>query len=559
MLQPLATSGDAATCQWRRGPPRRRAARPTTAFTACSSAGSHHCVDSREGVHQVEVGPLRQAGHQHQRRRALVHPDPDRAAAAGGQPVEHPRLRGRVGRARGHQPGPQRQLAQAAAPPQAHRAPCCGARPGAPSAQPILSSTGSSLARSPIQSGAPITPSRSTSSAFQGWTMVAATMPDVASARDVHRAVVHQHVDAQLLAAGDLVERAVQVVVGHADLLEPALGGRPGAAAAVARHVDPVAALVPVAHGLDGVGIRLAGGDVLVRMGLLDAVHERVALEGRDAPVVLVLIGQMHPVALLHDALKEVPVGVQRRVDVQRDPGHRRTTVGACPECSLPTPCPATPRRARSAGQDYGETAEPSWRNVDWRALLRTHPFGGSEINYIDLIPEDPAAQTARRWCSSTGSAASGRTGSRTSRAWPWSAAPSRSTCPGSGSPPMPAEQISISGYAEVVEAACQRPRPGNRGGRGQLDGRLRGRRAGDPATRSGWSGSMLVSAAGITTTDLYRAPVLRARRGRHHGHRLHRRPPPRRRAAAESRGTWRWRSWPGTRAGWRPTWSTRP
>ena len=49
-----------------------------------------------------------------------------------------------------------------------------------------------------------------------------ARMPSSRARRDVHRAVVDQHVDAELDAAGDLVERAVQVVVGHADRLEPA-------------------------------------------------------------------------------------------------------------------------------------------------------------------------------------------------------------------------------------------------------------------------------------------------------------------------------------------------
>ena len=29
---------------------------------------------------------------------------------------------------------------------------------------------------------------------------------------------------------------------------------------------------------------------------------------------------------------------------------------------------------------------------MDWGALLRTHPFAGTKVNYIDLIPEDPAA-----------------------------------------------------------------------------------------------------------------------------------------------------------------------
>ena len=101
-----------------------------------------------------------------------------------------------------------------------------------------------------------------------------------AGAHDVHRAVVDEHVDLELDAAGHLVERAVQVVVGQPDLRRAS--GRCAARrlrAPVARHVDPVARRVPVAHGLDGVLVGHAGEDVLVRVGLLDAVDHRVALE----------------------------------------------------------------------------------------------------------------------------------------------------------------------------------------------------------------------------------------------------------------------------------------
>ena len=333
-----------------------------------------------------------------------------------------------------------------------------------------------------------------------------------------------------------------------------------GAPPPVARHVDPVAALVPVAHSLHGVRIGLARGDVLVRMRLLHAVHERVALERRDAPVVLVLVGQMHPVALLHDALKQVPVGVKRRVDVQRDPGHRRTTVGRCPECSPPTPCPASPRRARKRGQDYGETAEPSWRNVDWRALLRTPPVrrlrdqlhrpdpGGPRrpaphAGGLRPRPRRPVAELDREHPAPGARAAHG--GARPARVRHSppcrpSASPSRTT-PRWWRPPATTSGSAPWRSWATRWAASSAP-------------------SWPSASRSAWSGSMLVSAAGITTTNLYRAPVLtlgRARRG--HGHR--RTPPPATASSrgGRSRGTWRWRWWRGTRAGWLRTWPTRP
>jgi pimeloyl-ACP methyl ester carboxylesterase len=168
---------------------------------------------------------------------------------------------------------------------------------------------------------------------------------------------------------------------------------------------------------------------------------------------------------------------------------------------------PASPRRARSAGQDYGGTAEPSWRNVDWRMLLRTHPFGGSEVNYIDLIPEDPAAHDRtpvvfvhglggqwQNWIQNIPRAALER---RT-------VAPD---LPGFGLSPMPSERISISSYAELVEAAC---RDLGLGAVAVVGNSMGGFVGAELAIRhpERVERLMLVSAAGITTTDLYKAPV---------------------------------------------------
>jgi pimeloyl-ACP methyl ester carboxylesterase len=168
---------------------------------------------------------------------------------------------------------------------------------------------------------------------------------------------------------------------------------------------------------------------------------------------------------------------------------------------------PASPRRARRAGEDYGQTAEPSWRTVDWPALLRTHPFGGSEINYIDLIPEDPAAHHRtpvvfihglggqwQNWIENIPRAALER---RTVAL----------DLPGFGLSPMPPERISISGYADVVEAACRDLALGPVAVVGNSMGGFVGA---ELAIRHPQRVErlMLVSAAGITTTDLYRAPV---------------------------------------------------
>ena len=169
---------------------------------------------------------------------------------------------------------------------------------------------------------------------------------------------------------------------------------------------------------------------------------------------------------------------------------------------------PASPRRARSAGQDYGGTAEPSWRNVDWRMLLRTHPFGGSDINYIDLIPEDPAAHDRtpvvfvhglggqwQNWIQNIPRAALER---RTVAL----------DLPGFGLSPMPSERITISNYAKLVEAACHDLGLGSVALVGNSMGGFIGA---EVAIRfpQRVERLVLVSAAGITTSNLYRAPTL--------------------------------------------------
>jgi pimeloyl-ACP methyl ester carboxylesterase len=168
---------------------------------------------------------------------------------------------------------------------------------------------------------------------------------------------------------------------------------------------------------------------------------------------------------------------------------------------------PASPRGARRAGQDYGETAEPSWRNVDWAALLRTHPFGGTKVNYIDLIPEDPSAHDRKPVVFIHGLGGQWQN-------WieniPRAALERRTVAidlPGFGLSPMPPERITISGYADVVEAACSDLGLGAVAVVGNSMGGFVGAelaiRHPERVERL-----MLVSAAGITTTDLYRGPM---------------------------------------------------
>ena len=169
---------------------------------------------------------------------------------------------------------------------------------------------------------------------------------------------------------------------------------------------------------------------------------------------------------------------------------------------------PASPRGARRAGQDYGETADPSWRSVDWGALLRTHPFGGTEVNYIDLIPEDPAAHDRKPVVFIHGLGGQWQN-------WieniPRAALERRTVAidlPGFGLSPMPPERITISNYARVIEAACQDLGLGAVGIVGNSMGGFIGA---EVAIRypERVERLVLVSAAGITTANMYRAPIL--------------------------------------------------
>ena len=99
-------------------------------------------------------------------------------------------------------------------------------------------------------------------------------------------------------------------------------------------------------------------------------------------------------------------------------------------------------------------------------------------------------AATGRRSCSSTASAA---------RWQNWllnipELRARRTGCiapdlPGFGESEMPREEISIRATRRWSTRCCDRARRSSGGGGRQLDGRLRRRRAGDRATRSGWSG----------------------------------------------------------------------
>jgi pimeloyl-ACP methyl ester carboxylesterase len=58
-----------------------------------------------------------------------------------------------------------------------------------------------------------------------------------------------------------------------------------------------------------------------------------------------------------------------------------------------PGAAPASPWRYRHAGDDYGATATPNWRETDWSKELKTVEVDGVPMNYVDVGSgdEEPA------------------------------------------------------------------------------------------------------------------------------------------------------------------------
>ena len=125
------------------------------------------------------------------------------------------------------------------------------------------------------------------------------------------------------------------------------------------------------------------------------------------------------------------------------------------------------------------------------------------------------ARATASRWSSCTGSAASGRTGSRTCPRLAQERRVLALDLPGFGLTPMPDERITISGYGRFVDAFCtalgldQVALVGN-----SMGGYIAAEIAIQFPARV--SRLVLVSAAGVSSADVLQAPILTAGRVAH-------------------------------------------
>ena len=77
--------------------------------------------------------------------------------------------------------------------------------------------------------------------------------------------------------------------------------------------------VVPAAHHLDRAGIRLGRFDVLVGVRLAHGRDQLVLLEPGYPPLALLVVGKRNAEAGLGDLVEQVPVVMERGVDVEGD------------------------------------------------------------------------------------------------------------------------------------------------------------------------------------------------------------------------------------------------
>jgi pimeloyl-ACP methyl ester carboxylesterase len=164
---------------------------------------------------------------------------------------------------------------------------------------------------------------------------------------------------------------------------------------------------------------------------------------------------------------------------------------------------PAPPWAARRADSDYGKSASPSWRDIDWTEHLREMTVEGRKLTCVDL-GEGEAPPVAfvhglggnwQNWLENLPRVAEGR---RTLAL----------DLPGFGRSEMPASKISISGYARTVDAWLEQLGIGHVAMVGNSMG---GFIAAELAIRypERVERLALVAAAGISITNLRRRPAM--------------------------------------------------
>jgi pimeloyl-ACP methyl ester carboxylesterase len=165
---------------------------------------------------------------------------------------------------------------------------------------------------------------------------------------------------------------------------------------------------------------------------------------------------------------------------------------------------PASPWRDRDADEGYGASASPNWRETDWRDELKSVEVDGTTVNYVDVGTgdEEPVVLVHglggqwQNWLENIPRLAQERRVLALD-------------LPGHGLTPEPAQgKISISGYGRCVDAFCEELGLGEVSLVGNSMG---GFVAAEVAIQfpERVSRLVLVSAAGISTADAFKQPVL--------------------------------------------------
>jgi pimeloyl-ACP methyl ester carboxylesterase len=164
---------------------------------------------------------------------------------------------------------------------------------------------------------------------------------------------------------------------------------------------------------------------------------------------------------------------------------------------------PSAPWKARDADDDYGVSAEPDWRQVDWPAHLHSAEVDGDAVNYVDIGEGDDTPVLLvhglsgqwQNWLENIPRIAEERR----------VIAPD---LPGHGRSEMPREEISTQGYARTLKGlldALEIDRVHVVGN--SLGGFVAAELAVEYPERV--ERLVLVSAAGISNSNVYRAPAL--------------------------------------------------
>jgi pimeloyl-ACP methyl ester carboxylesterase len=166
-------------------------------------------------------------------------------------------------------------------------------------------------------------------------------------------------------------------------------------------------------------------------------------------------------------------------------------------------PAPTSYRKAARADEEYGTTATPDWRDIDWVAHLKRVEVDGTPVNYVDIgegelepiVFVHGLGGQWQNWIENIPRAAQERRVIALD-------------LPGFGLTPMPRDRITISGYGRCVNAVCDKL---DLGRVDMVGNSMGGFVAAEVAIQfpERIDQLILVSAAGIASADVAKTPIL--------------------------------------------------